>query len=175
MISISLKTSDGCSILFARYKKCSKISKHSLNDSIVFKCVSQYNPIFLFSSHCSRLFLLSKSLVHILIYAALIQSITVLPAGLDDGQCYKSVPARQSVCFILTFLLFTLFLSLLMLFEDCQPSDPPDSLALYLHLRAYHGKEFYFYTYPDWEVDINKRISQLIPSQCQCQIREIRN
>ena len=94
---------------------------------------------------------------------------------LGDGQCYKSVPERQSVGFILTFLLFTLFLSLLMLFEDCQPSDPPDTLAQYLHLRAYHGKEFYFYTYPDWEVDINKRISQLIPSQCRSQIREIRN
>ena len=67
------------SILFAWYKKCLKISKHSLNDSIVFKCVSQYNPIFLFSSHCSRLFLLSKSLVQIywsVLLWSRIQSIT---------------------------------------------------------------------------------------------------
>ena len=41
---------------FYLMKKCSKISKHFPNDSIVFKCVSQYHPISQIQSHCLGMF-----------------------------------------------------------------------------------------------------------------------
>ena len=108
-----------------------------------------HNIILSFSSHlivpeCS---LLSKSLVPTYRFM-LATSRSITPLDWVTGHGWKYIPLSQSVCFILTFLLFTLFLSILMLFKDCQRNDRRDTLAQYLHLKTYHGKDFYLDIYP---------------------------
>ena len=162
-----------------------EISSHSLNDSIVFKCVSLYNPIFLIPSIVSECSPLSKSLV--LMY----RFMTGLGQSVSQPVYHRirtnvsqiewlakmlEITSHSDRLFVLSWHFYNqqLLLSIvnvLKRWEQCQCcfswlTQWPTFIFLSL------SWEGILFGHLSRVGDINARVSQLIVIQCQCQIRQ---